>query len=87
MGYGNSDFTGERLPIAEFNEKYSIRKLSPLYGVEYFVTWQHRHGMWVKLLYMAHVFNHPLYTAYEYVREPSPPGIDIEGKWRGSFSP
>ena len=75
MGYGNSAFTGERVAIAEFNEKHSLRKLSPLYGMGYFVPWQPRNDMWVKLLYMAHFFDHPLYKAYEYVHGSHPPLI------------
>ena len=85
MGYGNCDFTGERLAIAEFNEKHLLRKLSPLYGLEYFVPWQHRNDMWVKKMYMAHLFDHRLYGVCEYVPAPQPPVIDVDGRAHGVF--
>jgi hypothetical protein len=60
-GYTYSDYTGERLAIAEFNEAHEMRKLSPIYGLKHFVPPAYSNAWWVDLLYLAHIFDHPLY--------------------------
>ena len=56
------DFNGERLAISNFNAAHRDRKISKIYGLQYFLP----HGMvrqmtWDKY-YMAYIFNHRLYT-------------------------
>jgi len=62
MGHSYSDFTGERLAIREFNEAHATRKLSPIYGLRYFVPETFRQMMYWDCLYIAHFFDHPLYN-------------------------
>ena len=38
MGATHSDFAGERLAIAEFNVAHQMRKISPVYGLKYYVS-------------------------------------------------
>lgn len=60
LGVTFGDQVGERLAISEFNESHQVRKISPIYGLRYFVPERYSHWMWEKQ-YMAHIFNHPLY--------------------------
>jgi len=55
-----TDYTGERLAIAEFNARNEDIKLSPAYHLRVLdggQTWKHQ--IWV-----AHSFRHPLYNIY-----------------------
>jgi hypothetical protein len=58
------DHVGERLAISEFNESHKMRKISPIYGLRYFVPERYSRWMWEKQ-YMAHIFDHPLYGNYD----------------------
>jgi hypothetical protein len=60
MGVTAGDHVGERLAISEFNESHRLRKISPIYGLRYFVPERYSDWMWEKQ-YMAHIFDHPLY--------------------------
>jgi hypothetical protein len=80
LGFSFSDYNGERLAIAEFNEAHAMRKVSPLYGLKYFVPPAHANNMWVDMLYLAHIFDHPLYGKPDELRKPTI--IDIEGNVR-----
>jgi len=62
MGHTYNDFAGERLAIAEFNEQHSMRKLSPNYGLRYFLPQQFAHDRYWDCFYLAHLFEHPLYN-------------------------
>jgi hypothetical protein len=55
-----SDYTGERLAIAEFNAAHRTRKLSPIYGLRFHLPRPHAHAQWPEQLYLAHLFDHPL---------------------------
>lgn len=61
LGFTFSDYTGERLAIAEFNASHTLRKISPIYGLKYFVSPQHSQAAWLDMSYMAHIFDHDLY--------------------------
>lgn len=61
FGHTYSDYTGERLAIVEFNRKYEVRKLSPIYGLRYFVPVLYQEELCWDCLYFAHFFDHPLY--------------------------
>ena len=38
LGFTHSEFAGERLAIREFNLAHQTRKISPIYGLKYFVS-------------------------------------------------
>ena len=61
MGFTYSDYNGERLAIAEFNASHSSRKISPIYGLKYFLPTPHAQADWSEMFYMAHIFDHELY--------------------------
>jgi hypothetical protein len=62
MGFGYSDFTADRLAISEFNAAHPLRKISPAYGLELMVR---DARPWAPRSWMAHIFDHKLYTAYD----------------------
>lgn len=63
MGFTYSDYTGERLAIAEFNASHNERKISPCYGLRYYLPSQYSQEEWAEQIYIAHTFNHRLYTS------------------------
>jgi hypothetical protein len=78
MGFTNSEFNGERLAIADFNNAHERRKISPIYGLKYFLPPRHAHSEWVEEMYMAHLFDHPCYGRYDgLVRRPFAGGTDL----------
>jgi hypothetical protein len=79
MGRGYCEFTGERLAIGEFNDEHGMRKLAAQHGLKFFVPPHDRHEQWVELMYLAHIFDHPLYGTRSHLRGYN--RIDIDGKW------
>ena len=78
MGFTNSEFNGERLAIAEFNRAHDARKISPIYGLKYFLPVNYAQAEWVEEMYMAHLFDHPCYNRYDgLVRRPFSGGTDL----------
>jgi len=78
MGFTNSEFNGERLAIAEFNCAHEKRKISPMYGLQYFLPSRYAEAQWVAEMYMAHLFDHPCYGRYDgLVRRPFNGGTDL----------
>lgn len=65
MGYPWGDFNGERLAIAEFNEREPDRKISPVYGLRYFLPRPWSQAMWPEMMYLAHILDHPRYDEDE----------------------
>ena len=65
MGFTFSEFTGERLAIAEFNGSHATRKISPIYGLRYYLPPPHDRSQWVESMYLAHLFDHPRYGEYD----------------------
>jgi hypothetical protein len=62
MGFTFSEYNGERLAIADFNASHRMRKISPIYGLRYFLpTLLRAQGLWPEQFYMAHIFDHELY--------------------------
>jgi hypothetical protein len=61
MGFTCSEFTGERLAIDEFNSTHRLRKISPIFGLKYFLRPDHGAQQWSEMFYLAHIFDHPLY--------------------------
>ena len=62
IGFSFADFNGERLAIHEFNEAHATRKISPIYGLRYFVPRTMADSPWVDGMFMAHILDHELYT-------------------------
>jgi hypothetical protein len=62
VGFTHGDYTGERLAISEFNASHPSRKLSPIYGLRYFLPTAYRSSSWPECMYLAHIFDHPLYA-------------------------
>jgi hypothetical protein len=81
MGYGYNDHTGERLAMAEFNAQHALRKVSLNYGLKWFVPPQNQHDIWVETMYLAHIFEHPLYGAPAHLNRPNL--VDLSGTFRG----
>jgi hypothetical protein len=63
VGTTCADFLGERLAIAEFNETHTSRKLSPIFGLWNFVPRRFSTVLWPHMFYLAHILDHPLYSA------------------------
>lgn len=61
MGFTCSEFNGERLAIAEFNDAHSMRKISPIYGLKHFLPPHHATAQWAEMIYLAHIFDHKQY--------------------------
>jgi hypothetical protein len=61
MGFNCSEYNGQRLAIQEFNDSHVMRKISPIYGLRYFVPKVMSENLWVEMIYLAHIFDHPLY--------------------------
>ncbi len=56
------DFNGERLAISDFNAAHKDRKISKIYGLQYFLpNGIAQQMMWDKY-YMAYIFDHRLYS-------------------------
>ncbi len=80
MGLTYGDYNGERLAIAEFNTNHTTRKLTPLYGLKFFVPPQYANKLWTESFYFFHIFDHPLYNYPDELRKPMI--IDSEGNAR-----
>ena len=80
MGYGYNDFTGERLAIHEFNAEHRMRKLSPNYGLKWFVPQEFSSDRWIEMLQIAHLFDHPAYGQLDHMHRR--PFLDVGGNWR-----
>jgi hypothetical protein len=61
MGFTFSEYTGERLAIAEFNDSHQMRKISPIFGLKYFLPRRYFSHLWCEQMYIAHIFDHDLY--------------------------
>ncbi len=59
IGFSHSDFSGERLAIAEYNDAHETRKLSPLYGLRWVLD---REEWWTDMMFMYHCFEHRRYN-------------------------
>jgi Homeodomain-like domain len=84
LGLTYSDYTGERLAIAEFNATHAMRKLSPLYGLKYYVPAQVRDQWWTECFYFLHIFDHVLYNHPDEMRTPM--YMNVDGTLTGFIS-
>jgi hypothetical protein len=55
------DFNGERLAISDFNASHPTRKISHIYGLQYFLPNGVGNGMLWDKYYMAYIFDHAHY--------------------------
>jgi hypothetical protein len=62
MGFTHSDYNGERLAIHEFNACHEMRKLSPIFGLKYYLPERYANEMWPEKYWLAHLFDHPRYA-------------------------
>jgi hypothetical protein len=65
LGYSFGDCVGERLAISHFNCAHEERKISPIYGLRYFVPKRYAHEMDWEKQSMVHVFDHHLYADFD----------------------
>jgi hypothetical protein len=65
IGYTYSEFTGERLAIAEFNSTHALRRISPIFGLRHFLHPYYKDSSWTEQLFLAHFFDHPLYEQFD----------------------
>jgi hypothetical protein len=61
MGFTCSEWAGERLAINEFNQQQPQRKISPIFGLKYFLPPVYAGQQWSEMMYVAHAFDHPRY--------------------------
>jgi hypothetical protein len=61
MGLTCSEFAGERLAINEFNAEQPARKISPIFGLKYFLPLDYARQQWAEMMYLAHSFRHARY--------------------------
>lgn len=84
MGLTYSDFNGERLAISEFNNTHPERKLSPLYGLKYYVPESRRNDQWPEIMYYMHAHDHPSYNDPDELRKPMV--MDMDSRITGWIS-
>jgi hypothetical protein len=65
LGRTFGDHNGERLAISDFNASHEMRKISKIYGLQYYLGSQIAGQRWVEQFYMAHIFDHELYGCYD----------------------
>jgi hypothetical protein len=70
VGLTYSDYNGERLAISEFNASHAQRKISPLYGLRYFVPTEHVNAPWPDQMFFLHIHDHPLYEKPDELLKP-----------------
>jgi len=61
-GFTYSDYNGERLAIAEFNQNHEFRKISPIYALRHYVPSRFANALWTEKYFMAHILDHDLYS-------------------------
>ncbi|MDH3411289.1 MAG: hypothetical protein OEM98_02265 [Gammaproteobacteria bacterium] len=61
LGFTYGDHNGERLAIHEYNAAHLTRKISPIYGLKYYVPTAFSNEMWVDKFWIGHIFDHSMY--------------------------
>ncbi len=84
FGLTYSDYNGERLAISEFNDAHVMRKLSPIYGLKFYVPREVRDDAWPEQMFFLHIFDHALYNRPDELRKPMV--MDIDGSVTGWVS-
>jgi hypothetical protein len=65
MGLSSCEYNGERLAIAEFNAAHEMCKLAPIYGLKYFLPSRYASKAWTEQFFIAHIFDHTLYSHFD----------------------
>jgi hypothetical protein len=65
MGLTFGDHNGERLAIADFNASHSLRKISQIYGLTYFLPPPYATEPWTQKFFLAHIFDHSAYGKFD----------------------
>jgi len=65
LGYGWSDFNGERAAITDFNEANEQRKIGIVHGLRYVLPPSELHTAWPEKIFVMHAFDHELYNTSE----------------------
>jgi hypothetical protein len=65
MGFTCSDYTGERLAIAEFNASHPMRKVAPIPGLRDCSPPPLYNTAKAEMIYLAHFFDHPMYNCHD----------------------
>lgn len=76
VGYTFSEHNGARLAIREFNDRWSKRKISPIYGLKYYLPAEVQQRRWSELIYLTHFFEHSRYNEPDSYRKPYQITID-----------
>jgi hypothetical protein len=63
--YPWTDFNGERAAIEEFNATREHRKISHVYGLRWWLPGTDMKALWPEKIFVAELFDHPLYGAPE----------------------
>ena len=65
LGITCGDHNGERLAISEFNSAHADRKISPIYGLRFYLPKPYADQMWSEKYFMAHIFDHKRYGDFD----------------------
>jgi hypothetical protein len=76
LGLTYGDCNGPRLAITEFNDTHPMRKISPIFGLRHFVPRAFFDSPWTDKMFIAHLFDHPLYATTDHV---SSRRLDLKG--------
>ncbi len=74
------DYNGERLAISEFNASHETRKLSPIYGLKYFVPGRVAYRPYWEKNYAAYIFDHELCGRNEGLLDRRSLGLMVENR-------
>ena len=79
LGETFSEFTGERLAIAEYNAAHTHHKISPIFGLRYFLPPPDAHEAWPDQMYIAHLFDHELYGRFAFTAKDAGGWTELSG--------
>ncbi len=79
MGPTKCDFTGERLAIADFNASHEMRKISSIPGLPWALPKNHFDQVWVKKVFLAHMFDHDKYGEFDELTPMDGPELELKG--------
>jgi hypothetical protein len=60
-GFTAGEHNGQRLAINDFNKSHELWKISQTYGLRYFIPEPFAREMWVEMIFIVHLFDHPWY--------------------------
>ena len=70
MGPTKCEFTGERLAISDFNATHETRKIAAIPGLPWALPLHNFHEKWVRMVYIAHIFDHKEYGKHDGLTPP-----------------